>query len=1347
MAAAAAKRRAGDGVVAVKGKKEQQQQQQQQKKKKEEAEASDAEMDMDMDEDEDDEMKTDSAEAPAHGGEPKKTGSKQQVGNAEIMALNEASMLFKSNLFRLQIDELLGETAVAAGSRATRGLDAALKQIRDVLVGLEGTGELTVEAAGALVRRLGREAGAEVAIPFPDPDPGAAGAAGLRLAFAAPDAVHVVGSYALGTAVRTRGGFNVDVVAQMPGRLLQERDHLNYRYFYKRAFYVAMVRVGLQRSAVGEAFDVGFELLRGDTRLPAVVLRPRAAGARRLAGLGRGCAVRIVAGIAGDALPLHRLAPARNQVRPAFLLERNSVAVDDDSGSAPPPTPQYSAALLGDALLLTHMAYLFETARTCPEFPRAAALLRIWRAQRSTAGRSVGARALRGAPRLGGFVLTMVLAWLVRSPRSAGSGSGARLAASMNAHQLFKGAIEFLAAHRFEACPVQFGPGAEPAAAFASAGGADAAVFVDPSGTTNLLAGVQPWELAELRMEARQTALDLSHHSDHRFDRVFLSAALTDVAAKYDHVFRLEIDLAQLLPPRHGPALSVARRLAELEAGHPVAAAQARIARLLGSALAAQARLVAVHPCADAAFEDRARAARRHVFYIGVVADPDEARRLVALGPSPDAQPDAAARFRALWGAKAELRRFRDGAIRLAAVWGAAAMPSEARAMILPRMVAFLLRRHFAADVPPGLLLPDDQAAADSARPAPAATAQPTDGSPPPPPPRLFALSEPIARFAATRDLAESDADQITFEAALAALDQLERDLRALEDQLPLRVLAVHPVAPALRYAALAPPKPLAPARDDAFIEPLHVLLEFAGSTKWPGDIAALHKVKAAFLLRLAECYAAAHPAARVAVASRLYGYGAADGLLTGASVPTLAAHADDFDYERDAFVDIRHAESGYAFRLSILCDHEGALLAEKAQDLRRAALPAHADAADAAHRRWLRSNKWRPRHHHRIHDLCQRHHPAASMTIRLLKRWLSRHMVLGQPVGVPEELAELLVARVFADAWNGLAAPASAYAGFVRCLQLLAEWRWKDDLCAVDFAAISGSDDTTDQQQKQQQHEMWLPTGMGPDACAALQKAFDDAKERNKIKLELRIATEDDPAAQWWGSVPVVLTRRLRSMAAASLHEIARCLDAGSDAHLPQVFTAPLADYDFVIRLNRDAVCRRYEQPPPAAFGDHPERAKDGDGAPGGDGKEVFKNLLLSAQQQQQEQEGAGARLPRVKQHANPFGQPGMIGFDPVALFVRDLVNVYRDSLLVFNDVHGGDCIAGLWNPAVVGRPVPFVAAMPANMQPVASTTTTASAESGSRPMAQVNTAAILEEIARIGEGLVESIAVNNTK
>ncbi|KAJ2812331.1 U3 snoRNP protein, partial [Coemansia furcata] len=518
---------------------------------------------LDDDDDDDEEMAEPMLAGENAGGSSESTkteGKKGQAGskptNAEMMALNETSLLMKSNLFKLQVDELLSETMVAGNSKATRGLDAALKQIRDVLTSLSDVGEMSTDAASNYVRKQSKAGGRLAMIPFPDPAP----AVGMPIAFAfkAPKVVNVVGSYGLGTATRGHGGFNVDVVVQMPAELFQERDYLNFRYFYKRAFYVAVLLIGLQQSALGEVFDVEFGRLRGDARLPIVVLRAKA-GVKHL---GKGSwVIRILPSIAHDTLPLKRLSPERNYVRPSYI---SGVETAEGDEALLPATPQYSAAILSDALLVTHMKYLFETAEMCAEFPRAAALLRVWVGQRTAAGRQVGAHVLAGSQRLNGFVLTMVLAWLLRSAQSGGSGP--KLSGTMNAYQLFKGAVEFLALHDFEEQPIQFGSGANMEAFSDSFG----AVFVDPTDSLNLLAGVQEWELAELRMAARVTALDINHHAEDRFARVFLSAGAGDVTGKYDHVFRLEVDLSRFLSAKHGAELKPARRLAELEFGHPV---------------------------------------------------------------------------------------------------------------------------------------------------------------------------------------------------------------------------------------------------------------------------------------------------------------------------------------------------------------------------------------------------------------------------------------------------------------------------------------------------------------------------------------------------------------------------------------------------------------------------------------------------------------------------------------------------------------------------------------------------------------------------------------------------------
>ncbi|KAJ2376502.1 U3 snoRNP protein, partial [Coemansia sp. RSA 2603] len=263
-----------------------------------ESEGSDAEEEQEEEEEEEGDKAADT----------QRQGRKHAGGSAgsDVLALHEAAVAVRSNVLRLQTESLLDEVLVTAGSRATRGLDAALRQLRGELLGLASiSGPLSADAA----RREARRAGVALSDTLP------AAESSVAFEFRAPAAVHVVGSYALGWAVRTSSGFTVDVAAQLPAGLVLERDHLNYRYVHKRAFFVAMVCAGLRASALGDAWDVTVENARDDARLSVVALRPK----RGVRGLPRGCCVRVLPALAAGELKLARLGGGRNGVRPSYV--------------------------------------------------------------------------------------------------------------------------------------------------------------------------------------------------------------------------------------------------------------------------------------------------------------------------------------------------------------------------------------------------------------------------------------------------------------------------------------------------------------------------------------------------------------------------------------------------------------------------------------------------------------------------------------------------------------------------------------------------------------------------------------------------------------------------------------------------------------------------------------------------------------------------------------------------------------------------------------------------------------------------------------------------------------------
>lgn len=73
--------------------------------------------------------------------------------------------------------------------------------------------------------------------------------------------------------VKSDGVLSVDMVVVMPVAIFQEKDYLNYRYFYKRAYYLACIAAGLHDSTQNE-MSLSFEYLNGNSLHPILVAQP-----------------------------------------------------------------------------------------------------------------------------------------------------------------------------------------------------------------------------------------------------------------------------------------------------------------------------------------------------------------------------------------------------------------------------------------------------------------------------------------------------------------------------------------------------------------------------------------------------------------------------------------------------------------------------------------------------------------------------------------------------------------------------------------------------------------------------------------------------------------------------------------------------------------------------------------------------------------------------------------------------------------------------------------------------------------------------------------------------------------
>ncbi len=243
---------------------------------------------------------------------------------------------------------------------------------------------------------------------------------------------------------------------------------------------------------------------------------------------------------------------------------------------------------------------------------------------------------------------------------------------------------------------------------------------------------------------------------------------------------------------------------------------------------------------------------------IGIRINPNTCPRIVDRGPPAD-DTESSATFVHLWGEKkAQLRRFKDGAIVHAVVWNDVENDvdkcriqfhgGDKNGDIVDRIVRHIIRKHF---------FKQDIVASPQ-----------------------FALSNmaSLVESAQQSNGGSTGSSDQTHKMIKSAFDSLAKFLRQNTEisttpagdsvsklGLPLRIDEVEAIAPALRHTEVFPQKPhvlLGGNKSDTTTkkiagaivgDPILIQIRFQGSSKWPQDINAMGAAKCAMLMQLAE--------------------------------------------------------------------------------------------------------------------------------------------------------------------------------------------------------------------------------------------------------------------------------------------------------------------------------------------------------------------------------------------------------------------------------------------------------------------------------------------------------------
>ncbi|KAF2993287.1 hypothetical protein E8E14_001637 [Neopestalotiopsis sp. 37M] len=592
--------------------------------------------------------------------------------------------------------------------KAFDGVDQTLHKFKTAIEGIESHDP---ELIGTVTSQFEKdEKNGKVKIPYPSPKPGKDSQ--YKLAFAKPAAFNVVGSYQLRTMVKSQSEFGVDMIVVMPKSLFQEKDFRDRRYFIKRAYYLAKITAALRNNFKTD-FDFSFTLLHGNNLLPVLSVRPKSSKSD----VKKNYIIRMIPCAETEVFPSSKLLPASNTHKDATA-----------------PTPFYNSTLRAESLFLSYLQLVNGAAKTCSAYKEACMLGRLWLQQR-------GLDSTMSGGGFGHFEWAVMTALLLKSGGRKGEPV---LSSSLNASQIFKAIIQYLAGTNFQKKSVVIGSSTNSDNIRQSG-----PVLFDAGREHNLLFKMTVWSAGFLQQQAKWSLASLQSDSLDQFDSLFI-VKVDQVLQIFDLVVRVNLPIEMKSSPgsdHRGPSWEFGEKLY----------------RIAKRALGDRSQLVHVLVPGTSKWAVSANPTTAHdSILVGFVLEPSHAIRKMDLGPSVEQKAEAT-KYREFWGDIAELRRFQDGSILESIEW-----QLDSTTSIPEQVIRHIAKKHLGLQ-------------ADSL---------------------TFFGGNGFSSIAHT---ANTDAQY--YAAARTAFDALEKEIREIED-LPLHVRQVAPACPELRYASVHPPEP-----------------------------------------------------------------------------------------------------------------------------------------------------------------------------------------------------------------------------------------------------------------------------------------------------------------------------------------------------------------------------------------------------------------------------------------------------------------------------------------------------------------------------------------------------------
>lgn len=604
----------------------------------------------------DDNVKPETETVQSSMGPPSKK-LKKQITAQEIQVARETAELFKSNIFKLQIEELINE--VKLKERHVTKIEMVLHKLHDLIKEIPEIENVSLETAES--RYLSKK----IVIPFPDPKPTKLN---YTFSYLNPQDVSLVGSFGLKTGTYQSNSMSIDMVLMMSPRLFQPKDFLNYRCLYKRAFYLAYLTEHLITSTkrANLPIKILYKYLNDDVLCPVLQLDSISTdNPQDLSFHKTKFSINLIVGFPFAIFDVKKLLPHKNCIR-----------IQSDLSELP-PTPLYNASILSLTAYSHYLKYLYTAKKSAEGFKDACVLGNIWLSQRG-----FGSSTSKGG--FGHFEFAMLISILLHG---GGTNSNRILLHGFSSYQLFKGVVKYLATMDLASGYLSFSSdiGSNITSKFNANEGFNVPTIFDKTVKLNILWKMTNSSYNYLKRLASETLVLLNDVVKDRFENILLQNA------KLSHLqFDLVLNLS--VPNDIHHQYGAAEKITFITFENFV---MNKVYVILKKALGDRVFNIIIQKNNHSntfAINKRKLILPNDDYTIGLILNPDECEKLVTKGPS-NSDEEASIKFKKFWGSKSSLRRFKDGSIQHCVIWKQ--KPSEP---VVVSIINSSLDTHFCPD-------------------------------------------------------------------------------------------------------------------------------------------------------------------------------------------------------------------------------------------------------------------------------------------------------------------------------------------------------------------------------------------------------------------------------------------------------------------------------------------------------------------------------------------------------------------------------------------------------------------------------------------------------------------------